>query len=103
MSGETHGDDVHPVAGGWITERKDQPVPLFLKLAYVGLSIFGVVYLFLFAYGEVDHATRGPLVQQANLAMDQPGRVWIGILCAVLLAFASGLLALAYKKAGQDE
>lgn len=103
MTGQATDGGEHEVAGGWIKERRGTPVPLFLKLAYVGLSIFGIVYLLLYTYGEVNHATRGPLVQQANLAMDRPGAAWIGFLCVVLLTFAAGLLALAFRKAGQEE
>src|SRR5690349_17573624 len=68
----TKGEDekVHEIAGGWITERVGTPIPVFLKIAYVGFCLFGLIYLFIYRFGEVDHATRGPLVQQLNQVAD---------------------------------
>ena len=103
MSSETQDKNVHELAGGWITERKDTPIPLFLKLAYVGFSAFGFVYLFRYATGEVDHASRGPLVRQMNEVLDKPSEVWIGFLGVVLALFAAGLLVAAFGKGGQEE
>jgi hypothetical protein len=103
MSGETPDKGIHELAGGWITERKGTEIPLFLKLSYVGFSIFGIVYLFLYATGEVDHASRGPLVQQINQAMELPGSAWIYFLAVVLVAFVAGLFAYAFRSGGQDE
>lgn len=103
MSGETPDKGVHELAGGWISERKGTPIPLFLKLSYVGFSIFGIAYLLLYASGEVDHASRGPLVQQINQAMDLPSSGWIGFIAVVLLAFVAGLFAYAFRPGGSDE
>ncbi len=38
-------NELHEIAGGWITERKNTPVPGFLKLAYVGFGAFGLCLL----------------------------------------------------------
>ena len=103
MSDEPLDKGVHDVAGGWIQERKGTPVPAFLKLAYIGFSLFGIVYLLLYASGELDHATRGPLVRQLNSAMSLPGGAWIAFMAAILVAFAAVLLAYAFAKKGQDE
>jgi hypothetical protein len=91
------GQQVHEIAGGWITERVGTPIPLFLKLAYVGFCLFGLIYLFKYSLGEVDHATRGPLVQQFNQVTQQPPSAWIFFLGAVLLAFVAGLLLFAFR------
>jgi hypothetical protein len=103
MSSETPDKGIHELAGGWITERKGTKIPLFLKLSYVGFSIFGIAYLFLYAGGEVDHATRGPLVQQINQAMELPGKGWIGFIGVVVVAFVAGLFAYAFRSGDSDE
>jgi hypothetical protein len=88
---------VHEVAGGWITERVGTPIPAFLKISYIGFCLFGLIYLFKYSLGEVDHATRGPLVQQLNQVSDKPATAWIVFLGAVLLAFVIGLLLFAFR------
>lgn len=92
----TEDPKVHELAGGWITERAGTPIPVFLKIAYVGFSLFGLIYLFRYSLGEVDHATRGPLVQQLNQVAEQPSTGWIVFLAFVLFAFAAGLLTFAF-------
>ncbi len=89
---------IKELAGGWITEREGTPIPLFLKLTYVGFSLFGVVYLFLYVAGETAHETRGPLVQEANKVMETPGLGWIVFLGLVLVAFIATLLSFAFRR-----
>ncbi|MFN8095185.1 MAG: hypothetical protein U0599_23730 [Vicinamibacteria bacterium] len=84
--------NVHEIAGGWITERKNTPIPGFLKLAYVGFCLFGLYYLFAFWAGETGHDTRGPLVRQINDVMQVPGSGWHGLIAVCLVAFVMGLL-----------
>ncbi len=55
-------------AGGWMTERKGTDAPGFLKLATPIIGLGGLGYLLFQMYGDVGHATRGPLVQQFNAA-----------------------------------
>ena len=98
----TEGPKIHELAGGWITERAGTPIPTFLKLAYVGFCLFGLFYLWKYSLGEVDHATRGALVQQLNQATDAPPTGWIVFLGVVLLTFIVGLLAFAFR-AREDE
>jgi len=88
---------VHDLAGGWITERVGTPIPAFLKIAYVGFCLFGLFYLFKYSMGEVDNATRGPLVQQLNEISGKPPMAWIIFLGVVLGAFVIGLLAFAFR------
>jgi hypothetical protein len=104
MTNKTDPGEVHELAGGWITERKGMPIPVFLKLAYVGFSIFGLAYLFRYTAGEVGHATRGPLVRQMNALTDQPPGTWIAVLAVLILAFVAGLLWYAFSyKPGAEE
>ena len=84
--------NVHELAGGWISERKDTKVPAFLKLAYVGFCLFGLAYLFRYWAGEVSHESRGPLVQQINTIMQVPGTAWQATIAVILVAFVLGLL-----------
>lgn len=98
----TEGPKIHELAGGWITERVGTPIPVFLKLAYVGFCLFGLFYLWKFSLGEIDHATRGALVQQLNQVSEAPPTAWIVFLGVVLFAFIVGLLAFAFR-AREDE
>jgi hypothetical protein len=91
------GEKIHGLAGGWITERVGTPIPVFLKISYVGFCLFGLIYLYRYRLGEIDHATRGPLVQQLNQAAAQPPAAWILFVAVVLFAFIAGLLAFAFR------
>jgi len=91
------GGKIHEIAGGWITERVGTPIPLFLKLSYVGFCLFGLIYLFRYRAGEIDHATRGPLVQQFNQVSSTAPMGWIIFLGVVLFAFIAGLLTFAFR------
>ncbi len=94
---------VKEMAGGWITERTGTHIPLFLKLTYLGFSLFGISYLFLNRSGEVGHATRGPLVRQANEVMGAPPTVWFALLATLIAAFVALLLWFAFRKEDADE
>lgn len=95
-------EKVHEIAGGWITERVGTPIPLFLKLAYVGFSLFGLLYLFLYRAGETDHASRGPLVRQLNQVSATPPMGWTVFLGVVLFAFVAGLLLFAFRSKEEE-
>ena len=88
---EPENGDIHEVAGGWITERKGTPIPGFLKLTYVGFSLFGGYYLFSYWMGETTHSTRGALVTQLNEAIGAPAGWWLILLAVVLGLFILGL------------
>lgn len=102
MSTEPSKDEVHELAGGWITERANTPIPLFLKLAYIGFSLFGLYYLFTYWTGEVGHATRGQFVEEFNKAVQMPGGAWLGVVAATLGLFVVGLLVYAFRKGGDE-
>ena len=84
-------EELHEIAGGWITERAGTPIPGFLKLAYVGFACFGLTYLFTYWKGETDHATRGALVQQMNASTGEPSGLLLGVIGLAVAAFAGGL------------
>jgi len=88
---------VHEIAGGWITEKADTPVPLFLRVAYVVIASPGVAYLILYMYGEVGNAERGPLVKQFNLSTTTSEPLMYAIAALVALFFI-GVSIFASKK-----
>ena len=102
MSTEPRDEKVHELAGGWITERVGTPIPLFLKLAYVGFSIFGLYYLFAYWTGEVGHSSRGAFVEEFNQAVDLPGGVWLAVIAVALAAFVVGLLLYTFRQGGDE-
>jgi len=95
--------DTHELAGGWITEKKGTPIPAFLKLAYVGFCLFGLVYLYRYWSGEVAHETRGPLVQAQNQIMQTPGPAWHAVIYVCLVAFVALLAWYAFFRRSEDE
>ena len=106
MATEKHADPqapVHEIAGGWITERKGTPVPLFLKLTYIGFCLFGLYYLFAYRQGEVGHATRGELVRLFNQTAQSPGTGWFVFLAIVLGLYVIGLLWYAFTAKEEED
>ena len=97
-------DEVHEMAGGWITERAGTPIPTFLKMAYVCFALFGLVYLRNYWKGEVNNASRGPLVQEFNAATGDPGLLIFGAIAVCLALFAAGLwyYAIVRKPTNED-
>ena len=94
--------DIHELAGGWITERKGTPIPAFLKLAYVGFCLFGLVYLYRYWAGEVGarHARAprpGPEPDHGD-----PGRAWHAVIYVCLAAFVAGLFWYAFFRRSED-
>jgi hypothetical protein len=96
-------NDIHELAGGWITERKNTPIPAFLKLSYVGFCLFGLVYLYRYWAGETAHETRGPLVQQANQVMETPGAGWHAAIYLCLAAFVALLTWYVFVRRSGDQ
>lgn len=103
MPESLENEKVHELAGGWITERAGTRVPLFLKLAYVGFSAFGVAYLFLYRTGETGHPTRGPQVVELNKALDPVNGGVIALIAALLIAFIAGLFWIAFRRGGDED
>ena len=63
---EENKDEIKEYADGWITERKGTDAPIFLKAAYIVITLGTLAYLFFYMNGETDNETRGPLVQAFN-------------------------------------
>src|SRR5690348_2284587 len=68
MAEKKEETELKEYADGWITERKGTDVPIFLKLAFIVISLGTLAYFFIYMYGETTHADRGALVQKFNEA-----------------------------------
>lgn len=97
-------EEIHEMAGGWITERAGTPIPTFLKMAYVGFAMFGLVYLRNYWRGEIDNASRGALVQEFNAATGDPGLMIFIVIAACIACFAALLwfYAIVRKPTNED-
>ncbi len=102
MIGKNDQGKIHEVAGGQIKGGTDAPIPMFLKFTYVGFCLFGLYYMVAYWRGEVDHATRGALVQEINKVMIVPGTAWLGLLFVILAVFVVGLLTFAFKSGSEE-
>jgi hypothetical protein len=94
-------EDLKDYADGWMTERKGTDAPGFLKLAFpvIGLGCAG--YLFFQIYGDVSHATRGPLVQQFN-TVSKTSPVLSYIVGSLALAYVVTVAVFAFRKPHED-
>ena len=90
-------DEIEELAGGWITERKNTQIPVFLKFSYIFIGGGCLFYLFYFMNGEINHSTRGNLVRQMNASTQSSNgfMYFVAILLAVYLVIA---IAFAFKK-----
>lgn len=87
MTDEKKGsEDLKEYADGWMTERKGTDAPGFLKLVIPIIGLGCTAYLVVQMYGDVNHATRGSLVQQFNLVSKT----------SPVLSYTVALLALVY-------
>jgi len=66
MDEDKEKEELKEYAGGWITERQDTKIPVFLKVAWVIIALSMTVYLIFYRNGETGHADRGVLVQAFN-------------------------------------
>ena len=87
MTDEKKGsEELKEYADGWMTERKGTDAPGFLKLVIPIIGLGCTAYLVVQMYGDVNHATRGSLVQQFNLVSKS----------SPVLSYTVALLALVY-------
>jgi len=102
MATETPKSELHEYAGGWITERKGTGIPGFLKLAYPVIGIAMLAYIVIYMNGEINHSTRGALVQQLNSTTGTANgfMYMVGAMIAVYLII---LLAFLFKKSSHEE
>ncbi len=93
--------EVEEIAGGWITEKKGTDVPAFLKATYFVVFLGAASYLIIYMYGEVNHAERGPQVQQFNQATNTSEGLMYGI-AALTVAFFIGMVIFVFGKPHKD-
>jgi hypothetical protein len=93
--------DLKEYADGWMTERKGTDAPGFLKLVIPIIGLGCTAYLFLQIYGDVGHATRGPLVQQFN-TVSQTSPVFSYIIAAMALVYVVIVAKFAFSKPHED-
>jgi Na+/H+ antiporter NhaC len=102
MSEEKKGqEELKEYAGGWMTERKGTDAPGFLKLAFPVIGLGCVAYLFLQIYGDVDHATRGPLVKQFIQVSKTSPAVSFTV-ASLALIYVVTVVVFAFRKPHQD-
>ncbi len=102
MTDEKKGsEELKEYADGWMTERKGTDAPGFLKLVIPIIGLGCTAYLVVQMYGDVNHATRGSLVQQFNL-VSQSSPV-ISYTVALLAFIYVAIVALfAFRKPHED-
>jgi hypothetical protein len=94
-------DDLKEYADGWMTERKGTDVPGFLKLATPIIALGGTAYIVMQMYGDIGHATRGPLVQQFNAATKtSPGLMYA--VASMALIYSITVAIFAFSKPHKD-
>jgi hypothetical protein len=97
-------EELKEYAGGWMTERKGTDAPGFLKLVTPIISLSGAAYIIFQMYGDVGHATRGPLVQQFNAAT-KTGSIsttFMYIVAAMVFIYAVVVSVFAFRKPHKD-
>ncbi|NTW85758.1 MAG: hypothetical protein HGB30_06295 [Holophagaceae bacterium] len=97
-------EELKDYAGGWMMERKGTDAPVFLKLVTPIISLGGVAYLIFQMYGDVDHATRGPLVQQFNAAtkIGSTSTILMSVVAAMVFIYAVVVSVFAFRKPHKD-
>jgi hypothetical protein len=94
-------EELKEYADGWMTERKGTDVPGFLKLAFPIIGLGAAAYLVVQMYGEVNHATRGPLVQQFNAAT-RTSPVFSYLIALLALIYVITVAVFAFRKPHED-
>ncbi len=94
-------EDLKEYADGWLTERKGTDAPGFLKFAIPVIGLGCTAYLFLQIYGDVNHATRGPLVQQFN-AISKTNPAFSYVVGAMALIYVLIVAKFAFSKPHED-
>lgn len=95
--------EIKEYADGWITEKKGTDAPIFLKIAYIVISLGCVSYLFIYMHGEVSHSERGALVQLLNETTAIPvATTMMYIVIAIAVIYVIALLIFTYSKFHED-
>ena len=102
MTDEKKGqEELKEYAEGWMTERKGTDAPGFLKLVFPIIGLSSVAYLVVQMYGDVNHATRGPLVQQFNAAT-RTSPAFSYIVALLALIYVITVVVFAIRKPHED-
>ena len=94
-------EELKDYADGWMQERKGTDAPGFLKLVTPIISLGGVAYIIFQMYGDVNHATRGPFVQQFN-TVSKTSATFMYIVAALVLVYAAIVSIFAFSKPHKD-
>ena len=94
-------EELKDYADGWMQERKGTDAPGFLKLVTPIISLGGASYLIFQLYGDVNHATRGPLVQQFN-KVSQTSPTFMYVVAAMVFVYAVIVSVFAFQKPHED-
>jgi hypothetical protein len=88
-------------AGGWITERKGTDVPVFLKFAFIVISLGTLCYFFMYMWGETTHSDRGALVRTFNEATGS-SPLLMYLVAALAIIYGIILIAFVFRKFHED-
>jgi Na+/H+ antiporter NhaC len=94
-------EELKDYADGWMQERKGTDAPGFLKLAIPVIGLGCVAYLVAQMYGDINHASRGSLVQQFNAATKTNPVLMYGI-AVVALIYVAVVAIFAFRKPHED-
>lgn len=97
MEERKENEELKEYAGGWMTERKGTDAPVFLKAAFVVISLGCISYLIIYMNGETDHADRGVLVQAFNKATGTADG-FMYFVAGLALLYAAILIIFAFRK-----
>ncbi|MCD9185009.1 MAG: hypothetical protein LUM44_01140 [Pyrinomonadaceae bacterium] len=97
MEENKNNNEIKEYADGWITERKGTDAPIFLKFAYIVISLGCVTYLIVYMNGETTHADRGVLVEAFN-KVTGTANGFMYFVAALGLIYAAILIAFVFKK-----
>lgn len=97
MEENKNNNEIKEYADGWITERKGTDAPVFLKFAFIVISLGCVTYLIVYRNGETTHADRGVLVEAFNKVTGTADG-FMYFVAALGLIYAAILIAFAFKK-----
>ena len=102
MTEEKKGqDELKDYADGWMQERKGTDAPGFLKLVIPIIGLGCTAYLFLQIYGDVNHTSRGPLVQQFN-TVSKTSPMFSYVVGALALIYVVIVAMFAFSKPHKD-
>ena len=101
MSDKKAETGIKELAGGWITEKTGTDVPKFLKFVFPVIILFCATYLIVYMNGEVNHSTRGRLVQQFNAAT-MSSSTFMYVVGALIVVYLLILMKFVFGKADHE-